>query len=379
MAWLGAAVAVAMMGIVLIDSFEAMILPRRVRHKYRLGSLFYRSSWSLWKSLALMFPVGRWRFGFFSVFGPLSLFGLMGVWAVGLIASFALLHWSLSTPISFPSSADDSFQTYLYFSGTTFFTLGYGDIVPASSFARALSVIEAGLGFGFLAVVISYLPVLYQAFSRREVTISLLDARAGSPPSASELLRRFAEARSLDKVGPLLVEWERWAAELLESHLSFPVLRYYRSQHDNQSWVAALTMILDTSAILIACDEGHQARLTFAMARHAAVDLVLVSRTMPEPPTQDRLPEAHLAHFLEFLQKAGLGIRSEQKAVKSLTELRGLYEPFVNALATHLEYRLPPFLVAKPPVDNWQTSPGMRQAPRLGDLQAEAAEAEHLR
>jgi hypothetical protein len=378
MAWLGVVAAMALMGIVFLDSFEAMILPRRVRHKYRLASLFYRASWSLWKSLARSLPVGRWRYGFFSVFGPLSLFGLIGVWAVGLIASFALLHWSLSTPISFPSSADDSFPTYLYFSGTTFFTLGYGDVVPTSSFGRALSVIEAGLGFGFLAVVISYLPVLYQAFSRREVTISLLDARAGSPPSASEFLRRFAEARSVDKVGPLLVEWERWAAELLESHLSFPVLRYYRSQHDNQSWVAALTMILDTSAILIACEEGHQARLTFAMARHAAVDLVLLSRTMPQPPAQDRLSEAQLARFLEFLREAGLSIRNEPKVVKSLTELRGLYEPFVHALANHLEYRLPPFLVEKPPVDNWQTSPGMRQAPRIGDLQAEAAEAEHL-
>src|SRR5207249_10659172 len=155
-------------------------------------------------------------------------------------------------------------------------TLGYGDVVPTGAWGRSLAVAEAGIGFGFLAVVISYLPVLYQAFSRREITISLLDARAGSPPSAGELLRRLAHARSLAGVGPLLVEWERWSAELLESHLSFPVLSYYRSQHDNQSWVAALTTILDTSALLIAGvdgPDGHQARLTFAMARHAAVDL----------------------------------------------------------------------------------------------------------
>src|SRR5258708_11148681 len=121
-----------------------------------------------------------------------------------------------------------------------------------------MSVAEAGIGFGFLAAVIGYLPVLYQAFSRREIVISLLDARAGSPPSAGELIRRLAAAHSMDSIRHLLVEWERWSAELLESHLSFPVLRFFRSQHDNQSWLGALTPILDTSAILIAStDAAH--------------------------------------------------------------------------------------------------------------------------
>ena len=371
MSWFGVAAAAALIGIVFVDAFEAMILPRRVRHSYRLALLYYRAAWGLWQSLARRIPSGSRRHGFLSIFGPLSLFGLFNVWAVALIASFALLHWSLGTALSFPRGTDDSFATYLYFSGTTFFTLGYGDLVPTGPFSRALSVAEAGIGFAFLAIVISYLPVLYQAFSRREITISLLDARAGSPPTAGELIRRLAEARSLTSVGPLLVEWERWAAELLESHLSFPVLRFYRSQHDNQSWVGALTAILDTSAILIASENSHQARLTFAMARHAAVDLVLVSRSPPTPPTFDRLPAADLARLRESLREAGLTMRDEPMVAKTLTELRGLYEPFVNALATHLQLALPPFLPEKPPVDNWQTSPGMQRAPRLGDLQAE--------
>src|SRR5207249_11698220 len=110
------------------------------------------------------------------------------------------------------------------------------------------------------------------------------------------------EGRGLAGLDPLLVEWERWAAELLESHLSYPVLRFYRSQHDNQSWVGALTTILDTSALLIAAVEGpdgHQARLTFAMARHAAVDLALVFQTAPLPPDSDRLPVAALIRLRE--------------------------------------------------------------------------------
>jgi Ion channel len=380
MAWLGLAAAVILIGVVFIDTFEAVILPRRVRHAYRLARLFYATTWMLWKSLAAMLPAGRWRSGFLSVFGPLSLFALIVVWATVLIFGFALLHWSINSALIVPLPTDNRFSTYLYLSGTTFFTLGYGDVVPTGAWGRVVSVTEAGIGFAFLAVVISYLPVVYQAFSGREITISLLDARAGSPPSAGELLRRLADAHSMASVGPLLAEWERWAAELLESHLSFPLLRFYRSQHDNQSWVAALTAILDTSAFLIAnldTTDGYQARLTFAMARHAAVDLVLVSQKPPEASEQDRLPGADLIRLRESLMGAGLTLRDEPTAAKTMAELRGLYEPFVNTLSTDLLFSLPPFVPAKRPVDNWQTSPGMERSPGLSDLQAAGARDEH--
>jgi hypothetical protein len=380
MAWI-AILATVLIVVIFIDTFETMILPRRVRHSYRLARLYYFWAWTLWRSAARLLPAGSWRHSFLSVFGPLSLLGLVVVWAAGLIFGFAVLHWSLGTAISSPRDADDSFGVYLYFSGTTFFTLGYGDIVPTGPWGRALSVAESGIGFGFLALIISYLPVLYQAFSRREITISLLDARAGSPPSAGELLRRMGEAKAFANCGPLLADLERWAAELLESQLSYPVLSYYRSQHDNQSWVAALTTILDTSALLIAGVDGsddYQARLTFAMARHAAVDMGLVFQRRPLAPAANRLPVNELARLLEILREAGIPIRAEAATAKALTELRGLYEPFVKALAFHFEFELPAFLPTKPPVDNWQTSPGMARSPALGGLPGTDATEEHF-
>jgi hypothetical protein len=374
MAWVGVSVAVILIAIVFLDAFESMMLPRRVAHSYRLARQYYRSTWLLWRSAARHLPAGRRRNGFMGAYGPLSLLGLFAVWAIALIGGFALMHWSLGSAIPISGAADESFATYLYFSGTTFFTLGYGDLVPATTWARALSITEAGLGFAFLAVVISYLPVLYQAFSRREITIALLDARAGSPPTAGELLRRLGEARNCTSAGPLLMEWERWSAELLESHLSYPVLSYYRSQHDNQSWVAALTTILDTSALLIAgldAAEGHQARLTFAMARHAAVDLALVFQTPPRPPDPDRLPPADLGKLYDALRAAGLPLRGGPAAAQALAELRALYEPFVNALAVFFELAMPPMQPAKPPVDDWQTSAWTKRAPGLGGLAGE--------
>jgi hypothetical protein len=381
MGWIGAVAAMALIIVVLLDAFEAMILPRRIAHAYRLARFFYQSTWCLWRRIARRLPPGRRRNAFLSVYGPLSLFGLLVVWATGLIIGFGLLHWSLDTHLTLPKGDDGGFGSYLYFSGTTFFTLGYGDVVPKDMVGRTLSVAEAGIGFGFLAIVISYLPVLYQAFSRREITISLLDARAGSPPSAGELLRRLAQGRGMAGLGPLLVEWERWAAELLESHLSYPVLRFYRSQHDNQSWVGALTTILDTSALLIAVvdgPDGHQARLTFAMARHAAVDMGLVSQVPVLTPESDRLPAEAVDRLVASLRNAGLKLRDGPSAAKALAELRALYEPFVNALSEYFHFAVPPFLPEKEPVDNWQTSPWMQRSPDLAGLPKVNVEEDHF-
>jgi hypothetical protein len=311
-----------------------------------------------------------------SVFGPLSLFGLIAVWAVALIFGFALLHWSLSTATS---GSGAGFAYYSYFSGTTFFTLGYGDVVPTGPLGRALSVVEAGLGFGFLALVVSYLPVLHQAFARREITISLLDARAGSPPTAGELFRRLGESHGALS-DHILIEWERWAAELLESHLSFPVLSYYRSQHDNQSWLAALTMILDACALCITGLRGppsYQARLTFAMARHTAVDLNLVFKTRPRVPNIDRLPEADFEELRRRIRPYGLTNLDDPTAYRSLTELRELYEPFLSALASYFQFVVPPFEPAVRTVDNWQTSPWAKRSPGLSELLGDGDDVEH--
>ena len=284
MTWLGVLIAVAMIVVVLVDAFEVVLLPRRIRHGFRLARMFFRTSWLIGRTAARLLPIGRWRTGFLSTFGPLCLFALVVVWAAGLITGFALLHWSLGTELS---ERDAGFGTYLYFSGTTFFTLGYGDLVTTDGTGRALSVAEAGLGFVFLAVIVSYLPVLYQAFSRREIGILLLDARAGSPPTAGELLRRLADGRNSAGARSLPGRVGALGGRTAGKPPLVPVLSYYRSQHENQSWVGALTAILDTSALLIAGvdgPDGYQARLTFAMARHAAVDLAIVFQTPPLPP-----------------------------------------------------------------------------------------------
>jgi hypothetical protein len=370
--------AVAVIAVVLWDAFEAIILPRRVSRRLRLTSAFYLMTWAPVAGLARRRPPSKKRERYLSYYGPLSLLLLLSVWAVGLILAFALLQWSAGARLHTPEAGVD-FRSYLYMSGVTFFTLGYGDLYPLDAAGRALAVVEAGMGFGFLAVVIGYLPVLYQAFSRREVSISMLDARAGTPPTALELLRRHARAGRSEGLSELLQDWERWAADLLESHLSYPVLCYYRSQHDNQSWLASLACVLDTCAlVLVGIDGAHewQARLTFAMARHAVVDISQIFNTRPVAFESDRLPAGEFARLRAALARSGLHLRDGEEADEKLRRLRHLYEPYVNGLACHLLIPLPPWLPAGEHADNWQTS-AFERRPQTATAAA-PAEGEHF-
>lgn len=372
--------AVVLIVLVLLDCFEAMVLPRRVTRKYRPARLFYRLGWVTWRSLALRIGHGGRRHHFLSIFGPLSLLLLFSTWVCLLIAGFGLLHWSLGTPLQ-PAGTESTLMNHLYVSGETFFTLGYGDVTAVSRLGRALCVLEAGIGFGFMAIVIGYLPVLYQAFSQRELTISLLDARASSPPTAGQLLARLSECGGADSLNALLVEWEHWAAMVLESQLSFPVLSYYRSQHDNQSWLGTLTTILDTCALLMTRVGGasrYQVQLTFAMARHAAVDLALNFKTPPLPLDKDRLDATQHAALVKLLDDAGVTVTTDVAGAQSLAELREMYEPFVNALADYFRFDLPHIVAPQATADNWQSSAWRKRTPGIGSLVPGGPIGEHF-
>ena len=350
--------------VVLLDAFETVVLPRRVLRHFRLTAYFYRRTWIPWRAIARRITTTSRQQNFLGYFGPLSLILLLGFWAAGLILGFGLLQYGIGGHEQI-NGEPLTFGKIIYHSGETFFTLGYGDIVPTSGGARALSVFEAGMGFAFLGVVIGYIPVVYASFSRREIQISMLDARAGSPPSAVELLVRLAgrsedpgvDQKVLDEV---LREWERWAAELLESQISYPVLTFFRSQHSNQSWVGALTTMLDVTSLVLTGIEGvhpGQAKLTFAMARHAAVDLAQVVNAKYDVEAGDRLPEADITALRDALAAAGLQLRSDEYGRDKLTKLRSMYEPYVHSTAKNLMLALPPWRFAEKTRDNWQAGP----------------------
>jgi hypothetical protein len=350
--------------VVFLDAFETVVLPRRVTRQFKLTAWFYRRTWIPWKNIALRIREGRTRQSFLGYFGPLSLIMLLAFWATMLIFGFALLQFGLGGHEQL-GNEPITFSRILYHSGETFFTLGYGDIVPITASARLLSVLEAGMGFAFLGVVIGYIPVVYTSFSKREIQISMLDARAGSPPTATELLVRLAgtsehpaiEQSVLDEV---LRDWERWSAELLESQLSYPTLSFFRSQHSNQSWVGALTTMLDVTSLILTGIEGvhpGQARLTFAMARHAAVDLAQVVNARYDPTAPERMTDDILRSLQDALSAAGLRLRTGTEARQKLDRLRSMYEPYVHSIGRNLMLPVPPWKHPEKVKDNWQAGP----------------------
>jgi Ion channel len=341
---------------VLLDAFETVVLPRRVRRKFRITVWFYRNTWKPWRKITSLIQSAGRRENFLGYFGPLSLLFLLALWACGLIFGFALLQYGAGEHVMI-GNEPVTFGRVIYLSGSTFFTLGYGDIIPTSEIARSLAVLESGMGFGFLGVVIGYLPTIYSSFSRREIEISLLDARAGSPPTAVEFLIRFGKCPQMEDI---FHDWERWAAELLESHISYPPLGFFRSQHINQSWLGALTAMLDASSLVVAGIDGiptEQAKLTFAVARHAMVDLAQLISAQYDPLASERLDAEQLLRIRAELRDHGLHLLESAEAEEKLAHLRSLYEPYAIAMARNLFITLPPWIHSEKKKDNWEAGP----------------------
>jgi hypothetical protein len=370
---------------ILFEGFETVVQPRRVTRRYRISRLYFATFWGIWRQIAgTILRNSKRRSAFLGAFGPLSLLGIFTIWVFGLVTGFALLQWGLRDDIVFNvGTGSVNVGTYLYLSGTTFFTLGYGDVTPHCALGRFLSVIESGLGFGFLAAILSYLPALFQAYSRREVNISLLDARAGSPPSAAQLILRAARSDRISELEEFLGTWERWSAELLESQLSFPVLAFYRSQHDNQSWLAALATVLDTCSLVMTQVTDinlYQAQMTFAIARHAAVDLAIVLRAKAPAASgfAERFTMLELSAFRNSMEAAGIKLRAAPAAEEALRSLRGTYEPFLRGLSERLLLQVPSPMAEDGIPDNWQRSAWMKPMPGIGALPIATPDEEHF-
>lgn len=348
---------------VLVDAFETIVLPRTVRRAFRPSSIYVGAMSVAYLALGKMRPSKR-RQGMLNSFAPLVLVGEIAFWAAGIMVGFGLLNWGCGTAVT-PHGEPANFADCLYYGGVTFFTLSFGDVVPTVGLGRAFSVLEAGLGLGFLALIIAYIPVIYSAFSRREVQMLLLDSKAGSQPTATELLRRHSTADAMPALVELLKDWETFSAQLLESYLSYPVLAYYRSQHDDQNWLHSLCAIMDTCALIeagLASNEPwmgplrFQASATFAMARHVIVDLAYILDADPVYRKRPRLPEETFNAMCRRLRESGVQLLRNEEASARLTDLRELYEPFVCGLSKELTMDLPAWISEEHLKDNWETT-----------------------
>ncbi len=171
-------------------------------------------------------------------YGPVALMLLPAFWLVLLVLGFGAIYWALGMPVT------DALEV----SGSSLLTLGF--FRPSVVYGDIVSFIEAALGLALVALLISYLPTIYSAFSRRELLVSMLEVRADSPPSPVVMITRMQRLHGLGALHGMWDRWEQWFAEVEETHSSLPVLVFYRSQQPSQSWVNAAGAIMDAAAIV---------------------------------------------------------------------------------------------------------------------------------
>jgi hypothetical protein len=280
------------------------------------------------------------------MFGPLAILALLGIWVVALVCGYGLMLEALSNQLS-PKVED--FSTAFYVAGTSLLTIGYGDYVPTALPARLVTLVAAASGLTILALVISLTFSLYSWFGRREVLVLMLDSRAGAPPSGVTFLETYGRFGIVDQLPGIFGQFELWTAEVLDSHLAYPVLPFFRSSHDGQSWVSALGAVLDAATLLKtvvtqrAC-EGQQgltgaraaAEMMYSIGCHALVDLTQLPLGRAKLKFDDDQPGIERTEFdaaCARLAEAGYPTECSDATWHDFSEHRAAYAARLNLLA----------------------------------------------
>jgi hypothetical protein len=328
---------------VLWDGFATIILPRTVAPMRRLSGRFYKWSWSLWAAVGRRIRRRELCLIFLAVYGPLSIVILLVLWGGLIIVAFALIYLGLG-PRFQAAAGSVGFGTLFYLSASTFLTLGLGDVTSTDPIARLFILLEVGSGYMFLALIITYMPVLHQSYEAREVGNLLIHSRAGRPPGAIKLLRRYSGSDRAEALQGNLREAERWMAEVLQSHLSHPVLSVYRAQHWGQSWLVSLTTVLDSCALLIAGGDGlpaAQARITYRMGLRLLKDLTAALSLTVDPRCPGRLSTADLPALLAAVRGSDLPLTLKPGAATQVLRLVRRYDVYLVTLSASLVIPLP--------------------------------------
>ena len=317
--------------LLLSEFFVAFMLPRRVRRDPRIARRFNRLLWRPWRAISQRLTPAS-ADTMLGLFGPLALLLELFVWVIGLMIGYGLVEWAVG---------GGGFGDRVLSSSGVFLSAGSTD---GSTGLRIVQLLEAATGLGVLFIVIGYMPAVYTGFSRRETAVSQLATRGGSPPAAATLIHRAAGREHWRELERDLQAWEEWAAELMETHLSYPLLAFYRSQHVNQNWLAALTAMVDVAAFVKATSadgEIEAADVTYRIGRHALADLALQFKL--EAVSADRLSDADFDDLFGIVERSSVANVDHETARRRLDKLRALYEPNAQALADFLALELPPW------------------------------------
>lgn len=316
---------------VLFDIFQTVVLPRPTPAVFRPSSVIVGGLWLLTFRLALRLRDPGRRELVLGTFAPFAVVLLLVAWAVLLIGGYGIMLFVLRHGLQ---PVPDGFGATLYFSGVALFTIGFGDYVPSSGAARVIVLMEAGTGLGIIALVITFLFTLFGAYQRRETLVISLSARAGAPPSGLVLLETYARYAMVGDLAQVFAAWETWAAEVLDSHLSYPLLAFFRSTHDNQSWISALGAVLDAASLMVTTIEGGPAgpaSLFKSVGAHLVADLGQYFRL--DGNNDPYVEEDEFTVARERLLAAGYRLRDPAPSWAAFALVRSQYAGVLNAMA----------------------------------------------
>jgi hypothetical protein len=320
---------------VFYDLFQTVVLPRPAVNKIQLASRLVRPMWLVWRWISLRTSRLDRSEARLAAFGPIALIALFGIWAIALVFGYALLVDVLRDEFRPPPQ---DFATSFYISMSTLVPLAYGDFVPEGGPARVVIFAESATGVAIAALAITLLFSLYESFRAREEMVVSLDAMAGAPPSGVHILETAAEHGMRSELTTAFDEWRRWSAMVLESHLAYPLLIYFRSSHDNEAWVNSFGAMMDAAALVISTvdDESEgPARLMFTVGNHFVEDMSWVFRFKS---SEDGIVEHHeYLQAVERLTKAGYSIKKDpDMSWKRFIGLRAKYAATLNHIASLL-------------------------------------------
>ncbi|PZR57045.1 MAG: hypothetical protein DLM50_06920 [Candidatus Meridianibacter frigidus] len=336
--WLSAGVGLFLIWLCLRDVFQSVIVPRAVDRRLRISAFLSGQLWRVWRRRAGSIQDDDRREDFLGAFAPSLLVILFASWAFTLIFGYGLIFVALRDQLNPPAT----FWKALYFAGTSFLTIGFGDVVGSTGIARLVSIAAGASGLAVVAVVTAFLFSVFAAFQRREVFVVNVSAHSGAPPSGIGLLTTYGEGQMIEELSSLFAAGQQWAAEVMESHLAYPVLAFFRSSHDYESWVGALGTLLDASALILSATEGNaargQAQVMYELGRHLTHDFARYFRLrLRDGPGIERF---EFSGALARLEQVGFPIRDEDTAWRKFAAVRGTYAPALAAMASF--WNIPP-------------------------------------
>ncbi len=330
-------VAIGLVGLVLLglvgwDVFQTIVVPRPSSSRLRLARYLVPPSWRAWRALAVRTRSGLARDQLLGLFAPAATIALLVLWLTVLSLGYGLILFALRGELR-PSPGDVG--TAIYFAGVSVLTLGFGDIVANGAVSRFAVVTAAVAGLGVVALVITFLFSLYGSYQRREVLVVRLSARAKAPPSAVTLLETQARLGLVDELPALFAEWERWTAEVLDTHVAYPLLGYFRSSHDDTSWISAIGAVLDAAALVLTTIRGvprGQAEITKRVGAHLVED---IGNNLGLAGDGSRVDRGQFGEVFRLLSRAGYDLEPEAEAWRAFERARSSYAGRLEAIAAY--------------------------------------------